>query len=113
VRPLHPNSVRPPSGAEPTVDVPRRPNDLRLDAPACGLLTKALLSQLEITDPPQPKTSGGYFKAPGCDFEIATLESLGSFPRLVLARRGAAASLAVLRTAGATLVDPHEGAVTH
>ena len=70
-----------PSGStEPTVEIPSRPKDLPLDGvKPCSLFTKAQLTQLEITDPPTPKTSSGYFEAPGCDLEIATLETFRSY----------------------------------
>jgi hypothetical protein len=79
-----------PAGAgEPTVEIPPRPADLPLDkVKPCTLFTKAQLAQLKITDPPSPKTSGGYFVAPGCDLEIATLETFRSYEILTVTQEG-------------------------
>ena len=78
-----------PSDPEPTVEIPPRPKDLQLDGvKPCSLFTKAQLKQLEITDPPTPKTSSGYFEAPGCDLEIATLETFRSYEVLTVTQEG-------------------------
>jgi hypothetical protein len=76
-------------GGEPTVEIPPRPADLPLDGvKPCQLFTKAQLTQLKITDPPSSKTSEGYFVAPGCDFEIATLETFRSYEILTVTQEG-------------------------
>ncbi|MGH3759536.1 DUF3558 domain-containing protein [Actinophytocola sp.] len=77
------------SSTEPTVEIPPRPEDLSLDGvKPCSLFTKAQLTQLEITDPPTPKTSSGYFEAPGCDLEIATVETFRSYEVLTVTEEG-------------------------
>lgn len=79
----------PVGGGEPTVEIPPRPADLPLDGiKPCELFTKAQLTQLKITDPPSAKTSSGYFEAPGCDFEIATLETFRSYEVLTVTQEG-------------------------
>lgn len=84
-----PQSTDTPGSTEPTVDIPPRPKDLPLNGvKPCALFTKAQLTQLEITDPPAPKTSTGYFEAPGCDFEIATLETFRSYEVLTVTDEG-------------------------
>jgi hypothetical protein len=76
-------------GGEPTVEIPPRPADLPLDGvKPCQLFTKAQLTQLKITDPPSEKTSEGYFVAPGCDLEIATLETFRSYEILTVTQEG-------------------------
>lgn len=78
-----------PDNPEPTVEIPARPKDLPLDSvKPCTLFTQAQLKQLKITDPPAPKTSGGYFTAPGCDLEIATVDSFRSYEVLTVTQEG-------------------------
>lgn len=87
--PLTTGDPSPVGGGEPTVEIPPRPADLRLDGvKPCELFTKAQLTQLKITDPPTSKTSGGYFVAPGCDLEIATLETFRSYEILTVTQEG-------------------------
>ena len=78
-----------PDNPEPTVEIPARPKDLALDGvKPCSLFTQAQLTQLKITDPPAPKTSEGYFTAPGCDLEIATVDSFRSYEVLTVTQEG-------------------------
>jgi hypothetical protein len=78
-----------PGNPEPTVEIPQRPAELRLDGvKPCALFTKAQLNQLEITDPPSPKTSDGYFEAPGCDLDVSTIETFRSYEVLTVTQEG-------------------------
>lgn len=75
--------------AQPTVEIPPRPKDLALDGvKPCELFTPGQLRQLEITDPPAPKTTSGHFEAPACDLEIATLETFRSYEVLATTEEG-------------------------
>lgn len=95
-----------PGNPEPTVEIPQRPADLRLDGvKPCTLFTKAQLNQLEITDPPSSKTSSGYFEAPGCDLEIATLETFRSYEVLTVTQEGIGPWLTGKRNVEATLSE--------
>jgi hypothetical protein len=95
-----------PSSPGPTVEIPPRPAELPLDGvKPCTLFTKAQLSQLKITDPPTSKTSEGYFEAPGCDFDISTLETFRSYEVLTVTQEGIGPWLSGERNVEATLSD--------
>lgn len=96
----------PSTDVAPTVEIPQRPADLPLaGVKPCGLFTQAQLKQLEITDPPAPKTSSGYFEAPGCDLEIATLETFRSYEILTVTEEGIGPWLSGKRNVEARLSD--------
>ena len=105
-----PSGTDSPSGSsgnpEPTVEIPARPKALPLDGvKPCSLFSKAQLLQLKITDPPSPKTSKGYFTAPGCDLEIATVDSFRSYEVLTVTQEGIGPWLSGKRNVEAKLSD--------
>jgi uncharacterized protein DUF3558 len=75
--------------AEPTVTIPPRPKDLPLDGvKPCSLFKQAQLKQLGITDPPKSDTTSGYYKAPSCVLEIATLDTFESYEVVAITSEG-------------------------
>lgn len=99
-------SADPSGGAQPTVEIPPRPEDLPLDGvKPCSLFSQAQLKQLEITDPPTETTASGELAGLACDLEIATLETFRSYEIVAITDEGIEPWLTGKRNVEARLAD--------